>query len=78
MSEKTQKGNTQERPGYWTKACSRWIFEKHAPDCFIHKSLRGQDPLLSSQAFRSRYQEIERFKADGDPGELILFKQRTR
>ena len=53
-----------------------WIFEKHAPDYFIHNSIRQADPLLASQAFRRRYQEIERFKAEGYPGELILFKRR--
>lgn len=55
-----------------------WIFEKYAPNYFIHNSLRQNDPLLSSRVFRRRYEEMERFKAAGYPGELILFKQRGR
>lgn len=54
-----------------------WIFGLHSPNYFIHNSRRGQDdPLLSSQAFRARYEEIERFRADDYPGELVVFKQR--
>ena len=52
-----------------------WIFDQYEPDYFIHNTLRGQDPLLSSRAFRNRYQEIKRFRAEGYPGELVVFKR---
>jgi len=53
-----------------------WIFGLHSPDYFIHNSRSSQDPLVSSRNFRARYEEIERFRTDGYPGELILFKER--
>ncbi|MFP6641671.1 MAG: hypothetical protein VCC04_15610 [Myxococcota bacterium] len=54
-----------------------WIFDLHAPDYFIHNSRQGMKSLLSSPAFRSRYRMIERFDAEGYPGELTVFKRNS-